>query len=97
MAKAIALFNGGIHELRQAAIREDGAVFRRWQVKDPRYGYRWSKWQATGEVLGENARANLDVMEAGFARLHRCKPNDANVNNAAWYDGRGELRVRLPD
>ena len=69
MAKAIALFNGGIHEGRQYAVREDGAVFKRFQEKHPRYGWRWGKWKATGETLGENARQNLDTMQSGFCTL----------------------------
>jgi hypothetical protein len=96
MSKAIAIFTGGITELKQAAIRTDGAVFKRTQVADPRYGHRWSAWAATGEVVGENARHGLDEMSAGFATLRRATPNDAFINNRALFDAKGEIKVRLP-
>jgi hypothetical protein len=96
MAKAIAIFAGGITELRQAAVREDGAVFTRWQTRDPRYGYRWGAWRATGEVLGENARRNITELPNGFATLRKAEPNDCNINNRALFDTKGNIRARLP-
>ena len=85
MAKALGLFCGGITELREAAIRVDGAVFTRLQYRDLRYGYRWSPWRATGEVLGENARQGVTEIAAGFATLRRITESDTR-----WK------RVRLP-
>jgi hypothetical protein len=96
MAKAIAIFCGGITELRQMAVRTDGAVFTRSQTKDPRYGYRWSAWRATGEVLGDNARQNLESYQNGFAELRRATPDSACVNYCALFDACGNIRVRLP-
>lgn len=32
---------------REHAQRPDGQWFSRYQYRDPRYGYKWSKWQAT--------------------------------------------------
>ena len=96
MSKAIAIFTGGITELKQAAIRTDGAVFRRTKVVDPRYGYRWTAWTPTGEVLGENARQNIQEMSAGFANLRRATPNDCFINNRALFNDKGEIKVRLP-
>ena len=70
MTKAIALYTGGIQSLTEVAIREDGRVFQRYQNRDPRYGYRWGAWKATGEVLGENARNNPEQSRsAGFSTL----------------------------
>lgn len=96
MAKAVAIFTGGTQELRQAAIRTDGAVFTRMQVNDPRYGRRWSAWRATGERVGENARHGLDRIDCGFATLRRATPNDSFINNRALFNAAGEIRVRLP-
>lgn len=96
MAKAVAIFTGGITELRQYAIREDGAVFKRFQEKHPRFGYRWTTWTATGEVVGDNARNGMTEMQSGFCTLHRATPNDCNINNRAWFNNKGEIRVRLP-
>lgn len=97
MAKAIAIFVGGIQELRQVAVREDGAVFKRFQEKDPRFGYRWSAWKPTGEVLGENARNGIEDMPSGFCTLHRASPKSPCVNDAALFDRQGQIRVRLPN
>jgi hypothetical protein len=96
MAKAIAIFAGGITELRQAAVREDGAVFTRWQERHPRYGYRWGAWRATGETLGENARQNITELQNGFATLRKAEPNDCCINNRALFNAKGEIRARLP-
>lgn len=92
MAKAVAIFWGGVTERREMAVRTDGAVFQRVQARDPRYGYRWGRWRPTGETLGENARHGLDTMHLGFATLHRARPDGPG----AYFKANGEIRVRLP-
>ncbi len=42
---------------REYAQRPDGQWFKRYQYRDPRYGYKWSKWQAT-TFLPERATKN---------------------------------------
>jgi hypothetical protein len=96
MAKAIAIFTGGIQNIRQVAIREDGVVFSRGQERDPRYGYRWSAWRATGETMGENARQGIGQMDCGWDTLRRATPDDCNINNRAMFNAKGEIRARLP-
>lgn len=95
MAKAIAIFTGGITELRQAAIRDDGAVFIRMQERT-RFGLSWSAWRATGEVLGENSRQGMAEIQCGFATLRKADPNDCFINNRALFNHKGEIRARLP-
>lgn len=95
MAKAIAIFTGGITELRQVAIREDGVAFRRGKFHN-HYGMQWSKWAPTGETFGHNATANVDTVEDGFVNLLRASPSDCFINNRALFDDRGEIKVRLP-
>lgn len=97
MARAIGLYAGGVHALTEVAVRADGTVFQRWQEKDVRYGYRWTRWSATGEVLGENARASLPASRsAGFSMLRLTSGNSACMNDRAhWRNGR--LLVRLPE
>ncbi len=95
MSKAIAIFTGGVTELRQAAIREDGAVFTRGQNRT-RFGYQWSAWRATGEILGHNARAATAEIACGFATLRRATPDDAFINNRALFNAAGQIRARLP-
>lgn len=51
MAKAIALYEGGIHARIQIAVRHDGAVFKRYQGNDPRYGWKWERWARIGEQV----------------------------------------------
>ena len=92
MAKAIAIFTGGITELRQAAIRTDGVVFKRAQVRDPRYGYRWTSWTETGLTVDPNATE----LPSGFTTLRRATPNDCFINNRALFDAKGAIKVRLP-
>lgn len=93
MAKAVAVFEGGITERRQAAVREDGAVFTRWQERDPRYGYKWGKWRRTGQTLGHNELAMTDVLQNGFAELRRILPTDPY---STLINADGSCRVRLP-
>ena len=33
------------------AQRADGQWFRRYQTRDPRYGYRWTAWQPVANVV----------------------------------------------
>lgn len=90
--KTIAIYDGGITERRQVAVREDGALFSRGQYRDPRYGYKWSKWTATGEVWGENMRANPGLtVELGFSTLYLCTETNACINRRV-----ATSRVRLP-
>lgn len=91
MAKAIAIFTGGIQADVQVAVRADGETFRRSQVRDPRYGYRWSAWRPTARVAPD-----ATATEAGFSTLRRATPNDCYINNRALFNARGEIRVRLP-
>jgi len=93
MSKAIAVFAGGITELRQIAIRDDGTVFSRWQEWHPSYGYHWQPWRITGETLSTNALANLDE----YLGLRRASPNDCNLNNRVLFNDKGEISVKLPD
>lgn len=69
-SNVVALYTGGIHSLIEVAVRDDGVVFRRYQNRDPRYGYRWTAWSATSERWGDNLRANPEpTRSAGFATL----------------------------
>lgn len=96
MAKAIAIFTGGATEKRQAAIREDGAVFARGQEQHPLYGARWSAWRATGEVLGGNAMHAVEEIACGSSTLRKATPTDCFINNRALFNDKGEIKVRLP-
>lgn len=70
MAKALHIYEGGIHARQQVAVRADGAVFVRYQTRDPRYGYKWSAWRQTGETMGGNMLANPEPSRsAGFSTL----------------------------
>ena len=91
MSKAIAIFTGGITELRQAALNEVGDIFTRGQNHN-RYGYSWSSWNYVGKA------SSLDIMEVqcGFCTLRKAKPNDAYINNRSLFDKNGKIRVRLP-
>ena len=95
MTKAKAIFTGGIHNLMQLAVREDGLAFRRHQ-KNTHFGYRWGAWKATGETYGENRLAATDEIVAGFSTLRRASANDAFINNRALFNNKGDIRVRLP-
>lgn len=89
MAKAIALYTGGINFLVERAVREDGVVFQRLQDKHPRFGYRWGPWKTTGEVYGENMRANPPAsVVCGFATLFLRDGMNLNEERAK--------RLRLP-
>jgi hypothetical protein len=95
MAKAIAIFTGGNHTLTQAAVREDGVVFARYQ-EETHFGRRWTGWAATGEQLGHNERAAINELSAGFATLRRARADDNFINNRALFNAKGEVRARLP-
>lgn len=83
MAKAIALYTGGIHARQETAVREDGVTFHRYQQRHPAYGYRWTAWKRGGQ-WGANRRANPPArLEAGFSTLSR--------------DDAGAARRRLPN
>lgn len=50
MAKAVQSFRGFTMDYTSQidyAVSESGKVFRRMQFRDPRYGYKWGKWQET--------------------------------------------------
>ena len=72
MAKALAAWAGGIHNLIEFAAREDGALFRRNQYRDPRFGYRWTKWARWGAV---DVATLPEVIEAGFSTCRRSTLN----------------------
>jgi hypothetical protein len=84
--KALAVYEGGVHEKVEAAIGEDMGVYKRSQFHDPRYGYRWTRWEWVGDVT--------EIPEAighGFYTLRK----------AGFYSrmvGRdGKPKVRLPN
>lgn len=84
MAKAIALYKGGIHSLKETAVRTDGVVFSRYQSRTP-YGYRWGAWSQNGtEKWGANMVGNPPNI---YRDMYKC--NDLN--------SRGEIRRRLPN
>lgn len=70
MAKAIQTYTGGINGLIEAAIREDGVLFKRYQDKT-RYGYRWTGWKEKGNCDVNNIPKTI---EAGFATLYKADP-----------------------
>ena len=94
MAKATALFTGGIHNLTQVAVRGDGVAFIRRQ-ETTQFGRRWSAWKKTGETYGDNRLAATDTIDAGFSTLHRVGAYDPSINNRALFNN-GEIKVRLP-
>jgi len=94
MAKAVALYEGGITERREVAVREDGAVYSRGQERHPRFGYRWSAWAPTGRTL--DVAALPEVVSAGFADLRRSSPRSCQVTVAARFRADGSLKIRLP-
>jgi len=60
-----AVYSGGITGLREIAVRRDGVTFKRYQDRDPRYGYRWGAWKVErGERWGQNMLANPPRMIA---------------------------------
>lgn len=67
MAKAIAAYEGGINQLGQAAIRADGALFKRTQFRGA-YGYTWTAWKRAGSVDVGNIPASVPH---GFSNLYR--------------------------
>lgn len=65
MAKAIKTYAGGINGLVQAAVRADGAMFKRYQDKSP-WGYKWGSWKLAGQVDPNNLPAEIS---SGFSTL----------------------------
>ena len=65
--KILATYKGGIHSLIHAAIRSDGALFKRHQRKTS-YGYQWSAWRLEQFVSTENIPLSLN---AGFSTLFK--------------------------
>lgn len=56
MAKAVATFEAHSMDFSsriQLAQSESGKVFERIQVRDQRYGYKWTKWRATSAAAIE--------------------------------------------
>lgn len=47
MTKIYRAFSMDFTSEREYAQRGDGKWFSRYQYRDQRYGYKWSKWQAT--------------------------------------------------
>ena len=86
MAKAVALYTGGIHSLVEVAVREDGRVFQRYQSKG-RYGYTWSRWAGRETVDVATLPA---TRPSGFATLFLANP----VYSGRFKDGK--LNLRLP-
>jgi hypothetical protein len=68
--KAIKLYRGGISGLTEYAVREDGALFARFQDRGPR-GYRWGAWKPRGKVDPKNLPA---FIESGFSCLYPADP-----------------------
>lgn len=65
MPKAIATYAGGIHGLVHAAIRADGALFKRYQERT-RYGYKWPAWKFIETIDPKNIPATIS---SGFSDL----------------------------
>ena len=83
MAKAVKIFSGFSMDFtsdRQAAVREDGAVFTRVKGRT-RYGYAWTKWRPTTSVP---------------EGMREMEPNSACINYRAYFDANGKPNVRLP-
>ena len=84
MAKAVKIYTGFTMDFtadRQAALREDGAVFHRVKGRG-RWGYAWSRWR------------RADAVPADF---HEASSNDANVGLRAYFDSNGAPKIRLPN
>ena len=96
MSKAVAIWTGGVHELRHYALREDGQMFKRFQSRG-RYGYKWSAWEPAMGIGQAMDMSNLPTtVSSGFATLYRCTPHSACLNDRAWINSDGTIRVRLP-
>jgi len=96
MARAIAIFTGGVSEPRQVAISATGVAYSRAFVAHPKYGRSWSKWSATGENFGHNLLIATDEIQLGFSNLRRASATDCIINNRALFDASGKIKVRLP-
>lgn len=45
MTKVYETYSMDYSSIKENAMREDGQWFSRYQFRDPRYGYKWSKWE----------------------------------------------------
>lgn len=95
MAKAVALYTGGINFLIERAVRADGVVFNRYQSRGP-YGYVWSKWQRSGTVNVADLDSLPRSEEAGFSTLFRQYPSSEG-RKTAYFNEDGTCRYRLPN
>ena len=81
MSKAKAFYEGGISGLKHAALREDGTMFMRFQIRTPR-GYRWGPWKFYGHFIEIPAEYN------GMRRSDHI--------NSTYVKPDGSIRARLP-
>ena len=65
--KAIAKYAGGFTFKAQAAVRADGAIFRRVQEKTA-WGYRWTAWRKSGSC---DPASPPETIPCGFSDLRR--------------------------
>lgn len=91
MAKAVALYTGGIQEKREIAVRNDGQAFSRYQVRDPRFGTRWTGWKKRGDTFDINA------LPQKIDGISRARAKSACLNDAVKFNDSGVPRVRLPN
>lgn len=47
MTKIFRTFSMDFTSESEYAQRNDGQWFKRYQYRDPRYGYKWSRWEHT--------------------------------------------------
>ena len=83
MAKAVKIYTGFTMDFtadRQAAVREDGAVYMRVKGRG-RWGYAWGRWRRT------------DAVPAGF---HEANAHDANVGLRAYFGANGMPKFGFP-
>lgn len=66
-SKPVAKYEGGIQERVQAAVRNDGQVFRRYQSKGA-YGYVWSAWRQAERI---STAAMPLSLSSGFSTLFK--------------------------
>lgn len=88
MTKPIAIYTGGIFGLKQIAVANDGKVYKRFQEKTFR-GCVWTAWKYHTTV-------DVNALPVEMIGCHRAMPNGSSVNDAALFDRKGNIRVRLP-